>query len=922
MRELLPACFVFLTTVVSAQPHPEFILNSSTLTALAAKANAGDPTWKALKATCDAYRSGKVGTPDETPGDRPDIPTSNNYQGSDYLEFAQDFGECYQIEKRLGNPSLAEEYGGKLVAIANALTDRAHQSSHNDPNGSFQTEDDGYSIRNYPMALLYAYDWGYELLSSAQRTAIINELNSFIDTWDRGWAYPKVSGGVITGSVLWYGPKGVGNSCKVTDGGGNGATCAVTRNSNGFVISVQITSGGSNYNGTGPDSPYFTIGGKSAIPYGGGYLPFNPGTFDSNYYAAYYAVKALTALVTADNNPRAAEFWKDWFTRVHGKLVQPWYGAYRVGGGWPEGFQNYGEQATRLMSLPTIAVNDIKGIDLIHASGTPYSFPLDSVDYMIYATWPSLDYVYDEGHSYNWNGPGSVEPGYAQAPFYKYLYGFAKRWNWSKTAQFHKFAEEVIASTTAKWGKDYSFAVDEANDFLWWTPADSDADYRTLPLSYLAQGATQGAGHVFARSDWSTSALWLGYNGGAYLDDGGQSEEKFGKGGLELVRGSKPLLVNPMNWIMREGSKGESNAYGDYGGNRNKERAYYNTFQIFQVPTSGWSTPQDTNQIQGTPPVLPGMIPGSFYDAGQNSYAAQRTAVTAFEDGSSFVMATSRYLEGQFREWDNSENGRCPVAGWTRQVVYLRPTNQVIVYDRTSTCHYSTLSVVDQQIAFHTPAKPVLEAQSPVVAGTTRYDVTYGGTFMGSVISLLPANAAVTGRDLDGGSTVWRITVRPPTCTSGGCSTDPGASLRWLTVLDANTSSAAVANASTLTATGMTGALLKGASSNSVVLFNGGAAGTTVNGAISYSIPTGVLTSHVLSELPASTHYSISDAGGTFTITPKGEGNFVTSANGVLAFQSNASGNVSGAKTGTEIRFASRTSPALSGDAAQSESKR
>ena len=894
MIKLISTCPLFFAIIVSAQSHPEFILNPSTLTALAAKASAKDPTWTALKAQCDSYLPGAVGTPDIPPGNSPNIPTSNNYQGSDFLQFAQEYGECYQVEKQLGNTGLATKYGAKLVAIANALTDPAHQSSYNDPNGSFQTEDDGYSIRNYPMALLYAYDWGYELFSSEQLKAIANELNSFIDTWDRGWVYPLVSDGVIKGSVLWYGPRDSGTTCAVNGGGGNGATCTVTRNSKGFVTGVNVTNGGSDYVGTGSNSPYFAIGGKSAIPYGGGRQPFSPGTFDSNYYAAYYAVKALTALITSDHNARATEYWNDWITRVHGKVVQPWYAAYRVGGGWPEGFQNYGEQATRLMTLPTIAVNDIKKTDLIHASGTPYTFPLDSVDYMIYATWPSLDYVYDEGHGYGWEGTGHVKPGYAQAPFYKYLYGFAKRWNYSKTAQFHKFAKDVISATTATWGKDYSFAADVANDFLWWNSSDSDADYATLPLSYLSQGAMQGSGHVFARSDWTPSAVWLGFNGGAYLDNGGQSEEKFGKGGLELVRGSKPLLVNPMNWIMQEGSAGENNAYGDFGGNGNKERAYYNTFQVFQVPTSGWDTPQDTNQVAGTPPVPPGMIPGSFYDTAENGYGAQKTAITAFEDGGKYVVATSRYLEGQFRNWDHSANGHCPVAGWTRQVVYLRPANQVIVYDRTTTCHYSTTSGIDQQIAFHTPSKPVLVTQSPVVAGTSRFDVSFGGTFMGSVISLLPADAAVTSGDLDGGSTVWRITVRPSTCNSSGCATDPGSSLRWLTVLDANTSAGAVTNASNLSATGMTGALLKGVSSNGVVLFNAGAAGSTVSGAISYQIPSGVATSHILLDLPASAHYSISKSGETLTITPSGLGNFVTTANGVLSFQSDPSGNISG----------------------------
>jgi hypothetical protein len=88
----------------------------------------------------------------------------------------------------------------------------------------------------------------------------------------------------------------------------------------------------------------------------------------------------------------------------------------------------------------------------------------------------------------------------------------------------------------------------------------------------------------------------------------------------------------------------------------------------------------------------------------------------------------------------------------------------------------------------------------------------------------------------------------------------------------------------------MTGALLKGASSNSVVLFNSGPAGTTVSGTISYSIPTGAATSHCLSELPASTHYSVSDTGGTISIMPSSGGNFITTENGVLSFQSDASG--------------------------------
>src|SRR5438876_194779 len=44
-----------------------------------------------------------------------------------------------------------------------------------------------------------------------------------------------------------------------------------------------------------------------------------------NYFAGYYAAKGIGALATEDDNPQAPTMWNDWLTRVHGRMVRPYY---------------------------------------------------------------------------------------------------------------------------------------------------------------------------------------------------------------------------------------------------------------------------------------------------------------------------------------------------------------------------------------------------------------------------------------------------------------------------------------------------------------------------------------------------------------------------------------------------------------------
>jgi hypothetical protein len=77
------------------------------------------------------------------------------------------------------------------------------------------------------------------------------------------------------------------------------------------------------------------------------------------------------------------------------------------------------------------------------------------------------------------------------------------------------------------------------------------------------------------------------------------------------------------------------------------------------------------------------------------------------------------------------------------------------------------------------------------------------------------------------------------------------------------------------------------------VLFNSGAASTTISGSIAYTVPQ-MQTMHIVTELPAASAYSVtvSVSGGHHNITITPGGSLSTSAKGVLIFTVSASGVV------------------------------
>jgi hypothetical protein len=574
-----------------------------------------------------------------------------------------------------------------------------------------------------------------------------------------------------------------------------------------------------------------------------------------NYYAGYYAAKCYSALAVQGDNPIADTWWNDWLNKEHNQRVVPYYAANMTGGGWPEGFANYGPLSTRNMLLPILAVRSAKGLDLIHAA-QPFTFPLDQARWIMHFTWPSRDMIDDRDGAHSNSEGDPVWPGTGDPNTYSLLAGYLAMWNDPLAPAMHRYARDAkTALIPAGAG-----TPDEWVEFLFWDNNAPEADYTTGATSYV----TSGIEEVSARSDWSNAATWMSFRSGPYINNPGAGHQGFDAGSLALVRAKSPLLVNSAVWIMHNpgGDAGENAQYDDLFGNWDLDRTlgnrrFDNTFQVRHLDASG------------TP----------LHEYGQWAMLRSdgaRTKISRFEDGGSYVMALGVNLEDMYRPLTEICSSS-PVTSWSRQIVYLRPS-QFVVYDRTGVCN----TALDQYMAWHFSGAPTEVA--PPATGVRRFDVSFAGAFAGSVTTILPAAASVNitdhmATDPDTWNKVWRCEIR----FNGAAA----ANHQWLAVFDLASSSLGVASATPLTVTAgpVTGVLLQSAAGNSALVFGTAAAGTAISGTVTYTTPA-AQTRHVITDLAPSGTYTVSvnANGSAHTVTVTAGGNMHASANGVLSF--------------------------------------
>ena len=546
-----------------------------------------------------------------------------------------------------------------------------------------------------------------------------------------------------------------------------------------------------------------------------------------NYFVGYLLAKTLTGLATEGDNPKAAGYFADVQDRLWGKLTLPAFQRSMVGGGWPEGW-GYGPRAVLSVAQTLWAVKTAKGLDWEKQVPQVH----DQAAYLRYFAWPSLTRMDD---------PGTVRSGTALQPSARLATGLAtilQRFGDSTSPSAVSFGTDVAASA----GDDRS----SWEQFLYSDPALPTTAYTSAPLSYYASGP----GHVAMRSAWTKRAVWGALHSGAYINAAYSGEQGFEAGGLSVVVGGAPLLVNATGWIPKvAGTAGEDFVYEDSWGSG--KRRLYNTFFV------------DDSTNPGNP--------------GQNSASPNdsSTRVERYDEGGAYLRARAANVEDMY----GAPGGVQPIAQFTRDVVYLRP-GTFVLYDRTT----ATRAGVDQWLAFHTAAAPVRASTSDTTQ--VRFDVSSPS---GSINVLLPKQVSPKTVALPDG--VARLEAHAP---------NTSAPQTWLSVVVAGTTPVEVRLSSSdgnVLSGGVLGVQLRGIR-NQVVLFPADHSPTATAPGAEYVVSQTADADHVLVDLAqASDGYGVQASGsaGALTIRVARGGPFRVSAAGTLHFVVTQSGEVQGA---------------------------
>lgn len=217
MKNLACLCIlVFAFKLINAQlpvklEHPRILMDSLTKVNLLAKKNSNDADWLAMKAQADALSTWVVQT----------FNTTNattwygngnifyNYQGESWLEATYPLAMTHQMMKGFTNVSFPSVYSNKLIQLGDTIV-AAHQRflagaplSHNviDYYNSY------YASRTVPGTLAIIYDYCYDELSTAKRSAYISTMNDwFADIKTNGYQ----RNGPPTGNYYWGHAFGIG----------------------------------------------------------------------------------------------------------------------------------------------------------------------------------------------------------------------------------------------------------------------------------------------------------------------------------------------------------------------------------------------------------------------------------------------------------------------------------------------------------------------------------------------------------------------------------------------------------------------------------------------------------------------------------------------------------------------------------------
>jgi hypothetical protein len=612
----------------------------------------------------------------------------------------------------------------------------------------------------------------------------------------------------------------------------------------------------------------------------------------SNYFAGFFHADTVIALAMFDEDV-GHPLWNDWLnTQFNTAATKPphiglsqYFAQNMKGGGWPEGFGSYGPAAVYNTVLPALEVRTatLGAMDVVNGASA-FRYPIEIGDYLIHFTWPSRTYI-DDRDTNHASGDASFTVGTVDGEMLMTVLSQLRAWSAPHADVFQEYLNEADAAIDYDPYARLGQVPSRWKTFLF-SSAGATQPLATLPTSYFAQGMNA----VAARSDWTTSASWMSFRAGPYVEDPNHAEQYFDQGSFAIVRGSTPLVVNPTGWIAHE-PEGNLDEFppGDTGFQCNiplYESIYCDMYGPL-VPNDPYIGNRSLHGVfyvrhmSGTS-LAEGFGQGS---ENRNDKPAARTSISAFEDASNYVYALGNHIEDMYPAFAQGAS----VSEWSRQIVYVRP-GRFVVYDRTT----AGKSTYDQYLAFHFPAAPI-SVTAP--AGETRYDVTYNNTFAGSMTIVQPAQIQPAVKEMypdHPHGKVWQLQLRASVAA---------AQQRWITVFDTATSAAGVAKATPIAiAQGAAiGVLLADTTNHTAIVSSTGVAGVAIVGTIGYSTAVAT-TQHIVTDLTPDARYTVtatktsgSNAVINLTVAPDANGAWTSSHAGVLNFEVSDNGEVSAA---------------------------
>ena len=865
-------CFSLLSGVAEAV-HPRAIFDATITARVQAKADAGAADWLTVKGSasgpefsCDYVTRTTAGTGDSLPPVyAPRQPVTYNpagtitsgYQGEDFYTIFMNLGVCHR-GVLVSNPSLAATYAAQAVKVLVAMSSPFPTVTPASPPSNW------HGLTSRPAAYVSNQGPGgqarvnlyYQGLSTGATVTISGVT---------GCTAANITGKVGAASGLYFDLNDSGGSPVICNAAGTNYGWNILTDA-GYGIRFYVTVLALGYDWFYDD---LSAGQRTQIietinafldeiknGYWIGIGPWTQNT-QTNYHSGYISALGLSGICTrgGGENARGEEWYTFWRDTMYDAVDKPFFDRWLGNNAGFHEALSYQPLGVNGLALVAFAQYTANAENLLGSAEWPWL--LGNMRYWMHNTMPPRTYLSGRGVIPSPSGGGIANP-----------------WNNQGMWIIHDLARvnsDALRPKFKRWLDDLTTLNNPTQSLpslkvLFYDPALSSEDWTTEGLS-SAEGSNPAGGYVrvLQRSDWTTSAVYGDLSVGPYIDSTWSGAGRWDKGSLHVQRGNVQLLVAPSAEAVRANSDPTWNYFSN---------DKYFSYGLYYVTRVGDSNPlyQTCNEANPCPGNDLALIASPIVTT------SHPNRIDRYEDQTSYVYSRAVRLDTMSAV---SPTGHTAVAGWDRELLYLRP-KVFVVYDRTNKLNrVSPAETFTQLMGWEMAKTPVTSAYG---SGMYRTEVSDGGTYKGGLTYVLPAGMGAPALDNFGSyGVVYRTKVAPPSETQY---------VNWLTVVDAADAQANLEEVAKF-----------GTSSNADVIRLGD---DTVIGFASYqngaalALPITYTTSgvtadvvtHRIAGLAASTTYKLTVSGSDVTIAASGGGtDLVSTAAGVASFTSGPGGS-------------------------------